>query len=260
MTSISGSSSASALQAQQLLQQLLKQAQASKQSDTTSQTASASSSPAASAFAAQLAPTTGAASSAATSSATPDLAQLFSSMDANGDGSVSKEEFSTAFQKLDPSSQSTVLSAQEQQTAVNDLFQQADTNGDGSISLSEMDNLAASVKPSGGGHHHHKHGAGSSTDGSTASVSGVFDSLDTNKDGVVSIDELAAAVGNDSASNTTTSTDIAGASSTVSDNSADPSTGVSVNQNLTNLLKLLSGQQASATQQQSPQLLSSVYA
>jgi len=85
------------------------------------------------------------------------LQNLFSQLDANGDGRISQSEFEAA------------LGAGGTNTAQADsVFGKLDTNGDGSVSLSE---LSSALKGAGGkGHHHHAHagGAGGSSD-STAS-------------------------------------------------------------------------------------------
>ena len=101
-----------------------------------------------------------AASTATSASTSPQAAlqDLFSQIDANGDGEISKSEFENA------------LGAGGTNTAAADnVFSQLDTNGDGSVSLSE---LSAALK--GGGHHggtRHHHAASSSTSGSSADQS-----------------------------------------------------------------------------------------
>ena len=100
------------------------------------------------------------ASSAPTSRADA-LKDLFSQLDANGDGQVSKTEFESA------------LGAGGTNLAqADDVFSKLDKNGDGSVSLKE---LSSALKGAGGkGHHHHHHVAGS--DGSN----GAGDSSSTN--------------------------------------------------------------------------------
>jgi Ca2+-binding EF-hand superfamily protein len=87
------------------------------------------------------------ASSAPTSRAGA-LKDLFSQLDANGDGQVSKTEFESA------------LGAGGTNLAqADDVFSKLDKNGDGSVSLNE---LSSALKGAGGnGHHHHHHVAGS---------------------------------------------------------------------------------------------------
>jgi Ca2+-binding EF-hand superfamily protein len=91
------------------------------------------------------------------------MKDLFSKLDANGDGQISKSEFENA------------LGAGGTNIAqADDVFNKMDTNGDGNISLDEM---SSALKGSGGkgGHHHHHHVAasdGSSDASSSGSTSG----------------------------------------------------------------------------------------
>jgi hypothetical protein len=83
------------------------------------------------------------------------MQDLFSQIDGNGDGQISKSEFENA------------LGAGGTNTAQADsVFSQLDTNGDGNVDLSE---LSAALKGKGGhhGHHHSASGSGSSSDPST---------------------------------------------------------------------------------------------
>src|SRR5450755_4426785 len=95
-------------------------------------------------------------SSAATTTSTSTspssaLQDLFSQIDANGDGQITKSEFESA------------LGAGGTNTAqADDVFGKMDTNGDGTVSLDEM---SSALKGSKGGHHRHHHVAGS--DGSS---------------------------------------------------------------------------------------------
>jgi len=108
-------------------------------------------------------------SSNATSSTSRDdaLKDLFSKLDANGDGQISKSEFENA------------LGAGGTNLAqADDVFSKLDTNSDGSVSLDEM---SKALKGAGGHHggHHHAHAAsgsgdasGSGSDSSSSSSSG----------------------------------------------------------------------------------------
>src|SRR5580704_1178649 len=81
------------------------------------------------------------------------LQDLFSQIDANGDGSISKTEFEKA------------LGAGGTNTAAADkVFGELDTNGDGSVSLDEVKSAlqGAGGHHGGHGHHMHAHGAGGS--------------------------------------------------------------------------------------------------
>ena len=114
---------------------------------------------------------TGATSSSATSSTSMSrddaLKDLFSKLDANGDGQISKSEFENA------------LGAGGTNLAqADDVFSKLDGNSDGSVSLDEM---SKALKGAGGHHggHHHAHAAsgsgdasGSGSDSSSSSASG----------------------------------------------------------------------------------------
>jgi hypothetical protein len=87
------------------------------------------------------------------------LQDLFSQIDANGDGQISKSEFENA------------LGAGGTNTAQADaVFSKLDKNGDGSVSLGEM---KSALQGKGGHHHHHVASSdGSSGSGSSGSSSG----------------------------------------------------------------------------------------
>ena len=70
------------------------------------------------------------------------LKDLFSQIDANGDGSITKSEFENAL-----GAGGTNLAAAD------DVFGKLDSNGDGSVSLDEM----KSALQGAGGHHGHRH-------------------------------------------------------------------------------------------------------
>jgi hypothetical protein len=108
---------------------------------------------------------------------TPFQSALFSNLDTNGDGSISKSEFETAF------------GANGNTSAADTLFSQLDTNGDGSIDPAEF---AAATQSSGAhGHHHHAGFAGQAQSGQSdpltslfgASADGAATSSATNPDG-----------------------------------------------------------------------------
>jgi hypothetical protein len=107
------------------------------------------------------------------------LHDLFSQIDADGDGSITKTEFENA------------LGAGGTNTAAADkVFDELDSNGDGSVSLDEM---KAALRGAGGhhGHHMHAHGTGGAGgDGSDPSsdpllqaLSGASSTSVTNSDG-----------------------------------------------------------------------------
>ncbi len=118
----------------------------------------------------------GQSSTAASTSSSPTdaLKNLFSQLDANGDGQISKSEFESA------------LGAGGTNIAqADDVFSKMDKNGDGSISLGEM---SSSLKGAGGHGHHHHHGtsAGATSGNSDAllqALQGASSTSVTNSDG-----------------------------------------------------------------------------
>ena len=115
-------------------------------------------------LAAQGQSSTGSATSASTSP-TAALQNLFSQIDTNGDGQISKSEFENA------------LGAGGTNIAQADkVFNELDTNGDGSVSLSE---LSAALKGAGhaGDHHHHAHAADSERSQLRSAAAGVGGSI-----------------------------------------------------------------------------------
>ena len=115
--------------------------------------------------------TTAASSATAASSTTAD--DLFSSIDTNGDGSISADELSTF-----------LASATGDSTGADEFLASLDTDGDGSISASEFEAGAPPPPP----------GSSSTTTG----LDDLFSSIDTNGDGSISSDELTAFLATDS--------------------------------------------------------------
>ncbi len=136
---------------------------------------------------------------------------MFKKMDGNGDGSVSQQEFESAFVAI---SQKGGQAADSASTA--DLkgkadaeFKKMDTDGDGKVNLTEFSTAAkareaqhaqgaqgaqGAHRGSHGGHHGGGGGETGESGASTASSSAAktYDPADTNKDGVVSAQEEAA--------------------------------------------------------------------
>jgi Ca2+-binding EF-hand superfamily protein len=99
------------------------------------------------------------------------LQDLFSQIDGNGDGQISKSEFENA------------LGAGGTNLAqADDVFSKLDTNGDGSVSLGEM---SSALKGAGGkgAHHHHAHVGGSSGSGTNGSATGATSTSVANSNG-----------------------------------------------------------------------------
>ena len=89
----------------------------------------------------------------ASTSQSDALKDLFSKLDSNGDGQISKSEFENA------------LGAGGTNTAnAGKVFAELDKNGDGSVSLDELSSALTGAKGK-GGHHHHHHVADSDTPG-----------------------------------------------------------------------------------------------
>ncbi|HEV7408213.1 MAG TPA: EF-hand domain-containing protein [Bradyrhizobium sp.] len=111
-------------------------------------------------------------SSMAPTSRSDALKDLFSQLDADGDGKVSKSEFENA---LDAGG-SNIAQA-------DDVFGKLDKNGDGSVSLDEM---SSALKGAGGHGHRHKHhvaGSDSNSDPLLQALDGASSTSTTNSDG-----------------------------------------------------------------------------
>lgn len=117
---------------------------------------------------------TTASTNSASTSRSSALQDLFSQIDANGDGQISKTEFENA------------LGAGGTNIAQADnVFNKLDVNGDGSVSLAEMQKALQGAGGK-GGHHHHHHVAssdGSNSDPLLQAVSGASSTSVTNSDG-----------------------------------------------------------------------------
>lgn len=157
-----------------------------------------------------------------------DLAkELLSSMDTDNSGSIDSAEFSAAAQALasnSSSSSSTSSSSTDSSSSTTDTFNTLDTNSDGSLSTDELMAALENSKPQG------KEGGmpppppdgappppppsdSSSASSSTSSSSDIFSALDTNQDGSISSDELAALFSDTANSGETASTSTSTASS-----------------------------------------------
>ena len=156
--------------------------------------------------------TTDTAAAASTTSALPlTAAQEFAKLDTDGDGEVSEQEFVAGR----PSDMS-----EDQATA---LFSKLDPDGTGSISEAQFSDgvqqAQAAVQGGGHAHHHHGGGGGGSSDTADAAEDAVFNALDTNHDGVVSMAEYMAGA--------PTSMSSTSVSSVFSDIDTDDSGGIS---------------------------------
>ena len=121
--------------------------------------------------------------------------------DADGDGKLTTDEIAKALAANAPDA---VKGQGMEDKMASDIVSALDTDGDGSLSSSEISSAItkaasdeSSAQASAGGvqgHHHHHHG-GMHGAGEAGGSSGSFDALDTNKDGTVSAEELAAGGG-----------------------------------------------------------------
>ncbi len=170
---------------------------------------------------------TGSSGTAATLSPSQALQDLFYTIDANGDGSISQQEFENA------------LGAGGTNVAAADkVFGELDTNNDGSVSIDELKSALQGAGAHHGGHHHHMHAsAAGSADGSNSS------STDPDNTDPL-LQALAASTGTTNSSST-------GTSSTSSVTPADPSqlTPISLSASTYNMIEKMmqSGAQAFAT-------------
>jgi len=124
--------------------------------------------------------------------------QLFSLLDTNGDGSISKSEFETAFGQNGNTTQA------------DQIFGQLDANGDGSITQSELTN-ALDGQGQGGGqqvHHHHHHHFGMDGLGASANsgATGSGDASGGTTDPLAALGGTSQSVTNSDGSTTTTIT------------------------------------------------------
>ena len=92
------------------------------------------------------------------------LKDLFSQIDANGDGSINKSEFESAL-----GAGGTNLAAAD------DVFSKLDSNGDGSVSLDELKNALQGAGGHHGGHHHVHAGGDAGGPGDASSADGSTD-------------------------------------------------------------------------------------
>jgi len=126
--------------------------------------------------------------------------QLFSLLDTNGDGSISKSEFETAFGQNGNTTQA------------DQIFAKLDANGDGSISQSELTNALDGQDQAQGGqgvHHHHHHHMGGmdgmgEMGGAGASGSANGDSSGGSTDPLAALGGTSQSVTNSDGSTTTT--------------------------------------------------------
>lgn len=135
---------------------------------------------------------------------------LMKAGDADGDGKMSASELTSALAANAPEG----APADASDKMASGIMSALDTDGDGGLSSSEISSAitaaaadASSAQAMRGVHHRH-HGPPPSGGAEGGGSSGVFESLDTNKDGAVSAEELAAAGGGDSADGASAAADM----------------------------------------------------
>jgi len=131
---------------------------------------------------------------------------LMKAGDADGDGKMSASELSSALAANAPDG---AKGKGIEDKMASDIMSALDTDSDGGLSSSEISSAIttaaaneSSAQATRGAHG--RHGGAGGASGS----SGVFESLDTNQDGTVSAEELAAANSSDSASGTNAASDL----------------------------------------------------
>lgn len=141
-------------------------------------------------------------------SGAPSVEDMFASLDSDGDGSLTQSEMDAGFGKKSGPSQSllsgdmlTQLLSQLSDEETQSIFESADADGDGSLNEDEFGAAVKSIvtaalgeapaggPPAGGP----PPGGGGGGGAEAASPTQVYDALDTNQDGTVSLDELLAA-------------------------------------------------------------------
>ncbi|CAN5276189.1 EF-hand domain-containing protein [soil metagenome] len=111
-------------------------------------------------------------SQSASSSPSDALKDLFSQIDGNGEGKITKAEFEDKLGAGGTNVQ-----------AADNVFSKMDTDSDGSVSMNEM---AAALKGKGGSHHaHHSGGGGGGADALMQALQGATSTTTTNSDGSV---------------------------------------------------------------------------
>jgi Ca2+-binding EF-hand superfamily protein len=135
---------------------------------------------------------------------------LMKAGDADGDGKMTASELSSALAANAPEG---AKGQGIEDKMASDIMSALDTDGDGSLSSSEISSAIttaaanqSSAQATRGAHGHH---GGPPPAGGASGSGGVFESLDTNKDGTVSAEELAAAnTSSDGASGTSAASDL----------------------------------------------------
>ncbi len=118
------------------------------------------------------------------SSSSSSTENIFSKIDTDGDGSVSKEEFDAFQTEMQAQFKSSVTSSQYDTTgttsSTEDIFSKIDTDGDGSVSKEEFDTFRSEMEAQKNG----------TVTGTTSATDDLFSKIDADGDGSVSESEL----------------------------------------------------------------------
>ena len=128
----------------------------------------------------------------ATQHARPKPEDVFKKMDTDGDGSVSQQEFESAFVSISQKGGQAASSADtaDLKAKADAIYKKMDSDGDGKLSAAEFQTAAKAQEGAQGAHGHHGHGGGGGGGAAAgASQAKTYDPADTNKDGVVSAQE-----------------------------------------------------------------------
>lgn len=194
-------------------------------------------------------------------------------MDTDGNGTVDSAEFSAAAQALASNSNSSSSSSSSNSTSVTDIFNKLDSNGDGGLSTDEFMAALKNSKPQkgqggdggmpppppGGMPPPPPSDSSASTDSTDSnSIDKIFSALDTNQDGTVSADELAALFDKKSTDSSSTSSQTSTSSSAQTSASTTEATTQDAFKNMRNdmLQRILSYYGSNASASNSTSLLS----
>jgi len=194
-------------------------------------------------------------------------------MDTDGNGTVDSAEFSAAAQALASNSDSSSSSSSSSSTSATDIFNKLDSNEDGGLSTDEFMAALKNSKPQkgqgedggmpppppGGMPPPPSDSSSSSTESTESeSIDKIFSALDTNQDGSISADELAALFEKKATDSSSTSSETSTSTSSQTSASTTEATTEDAFKNMRNdmLQKILSYYGSNASASNSTSLLS----